>query len=262
VKFSPVDADIIPLPITHHPLPTSKKMKIPHSHPWPQTAEEAIALQQALRTEIVTTDQLGVIQFVAGVDVGFEDEGNTTRAAVAVLSFPDLQLQDQAIARRPTSFPYIPGLLSFREIPAVLDAMEQLTTIPDLLLCDGQGTAHPRRFGIACHLGFLTDLPAIGVAKSLLIGTYEDVPDDKGAWRPLQHQGETIGAVLRTRKGTKPLYISPGHRLSLGTAIAYVMHCTTKYRLPETTRFAHKLASGPDRNAKPKAEDVQLTLGF
>jgi deoxyribonuclease V len=193
---------------------------------------------------VITTDQLGEVHTVAGVDVGFEASGTITRAAIAVLSFPDLKLQKQAIARRPTTFPYVPGLLSFREIPAILDALAQLQRSPDLLLCDGQGIAHPRRLGIASHLGLLVNLPAIGVAKSRLVGEHADIPDQRGAWQSLLDKGETIGAVLRTRSGTKPLYISAGHRISLPTAIAYVMQCTTKYRLPETTRFAHKLASG------------------
>jgi deoxyribonuclease V len=211
---------------------------------WPTTIAEAIVLQQTLRSQVITTDQLGEVHTVAGVDVGFEASGAITRAAIAVLSFPDLKLQKQAIARRPTTFPYVPGLLSFREIPAILDALAQLQRSPDLLLCDGQGIAHPRRLGIASHLGLLVNLPAIGVAKSRLVGEHADIPDQRGAWQSLLDKGETIGAVLRTRSGTKPLYISAGHRISLPTAIAYVMQCTTKYRLPETTRFAHKLASG------------------
>ncbi len=219
-------------------------VKIYHRHDWNLTAEEAIALQQVLRAEVVTQDDFGDVQRVAGIDVGFEQGGNTTRAAVAVLGFPDLQLLEVAIARRPTTFPYIPGLLSFREVPTVLDALETLQLTPDLLLCDGQGIAHPRRLGIACHLGLLTQIPSIGVGKSRLVGTHDPVPNQRGAWVPLQHQGETIGAVLRTRVNTNPLFISPGHRISLETAIVYVMSCTTRYRLPETTRFAHKLASG------------------
>jgi deoxyribonuclease V len=219
-------------------------MKIEQRHEWGLTAEAAIEIQQSLRQAIITEDDFGTVQFVAGIDVGFEDQGATTRAAVAVLSYPDLKFCDHAIARRPTTFPYIPGFLSFREVPAVLDALETLKTLPDLLLCDGQGIAHPRRFGIACHLGILTNLPAIGVAKSRLVGKFGEVPDERGAWVPLTHKGETIGAVLRTRPGTKPLYISSGHRIGLDSAIAYVMGCTTKYRLPETTRHAHKLASG------------------
>ncbi|MBD2104086.1 deoxyribonuclease V [Leptolyngbya sp. FACHB-261] len=219
-------------------------MNIIDRHDWPLTVEQALPIQQALRGEVITEDQLGTVQYVAGVDVGFEANGSVTRAAVAVLSFPDLQLHEQAIARRPTTFPYVPGFLSFREVPAVLDALIQLRRTPDLLLCDGQGVAHPRRLGIACHLGLLTGLPSIGVAKSRLVGTHAEVEDQRGAWVPLYHRNETIGAVLRTRPRTKPLYISSGHRVSLPTAIEYVMHCTTKYRLPETTRHAHKLASG------------------
>lgn len=223
-------------------------MKIQQRHPWPLTVEEAIAIQQELRSEVITEDRLGTVQYVAGVDVGFEESGTITRAAVAVLSFPDLQLTEQAIARRPTTFPYVPGFLSFREIPAVLDALEKVSITPDLILCDGQGIAHPRRFGIACHLGIILDLPTIGVAKSLLIGKYADVPDERGAWQPLLHRGQTIGAVLRTRIGVKPVYISSGHRVSLTTAIDYALRCTPKYRLPETTRWADKLASRRGEN--------------
>jgi deoxyribonuclease V len=246
-------------------------MEIHRQHQWDLTPQEAIALQQSLRQEIITTDQIETLQTVAGIDVGFEDDGKITRAAVVVLSFPDLQVIEKAVARRPTSFPYVPGLLSFREVPAVLEALAKLKITPDLLLCDGQGTAHPRRFGIACHIGLLTDCPSIGVGKSLLVGTHPEVPDQKGAWVPLKHKGEMIGAVVRTRVGTKPLYISPGHRISLETAIDTVMHCTTKYRLPETTRQAHKLASetpsaaidaeiNAEINTAPESEQLSLNL--
>jgi deoxyribonuclease V len=223
-------------------------MKIQQRHPWPLTVEEAIAIQQELRSEVITEDRLGTVQYVAGVDVGFEESGTITRAAVAVLSFPDLQLTEQAIARRPTTFPYVPGFLSFREIPAVLDALEKVSITPDVILCDGQGIAHPRRFGIACHLGVILDLPTIGVAKSLLIGKHEELPIERGAWQPLLHRHETIGAVLRTRTGVKPVYVSSGHRISLTTAIDYDLRCTPKYRLPETTRWADKLASRRGEN--------------
>jgi deoxyribonuclease V len=154
-----------------------------------------------------------------------------------------LQLKARAIARRPTTFPYVPGFLSFREIPAVLDALQKVAIAPDLILCDGHGIAHPRRFGIACHLGLLVDVPTIGVGKSLLVGKHNDVPEERGTWQPLVHRGDTIGAVLRTRIGVKPIYISSGNRISLATALEYVMRCTPKYRLPETTRWADKLAS-------------------
>jgi deoxyribonuclease V len=218
-------------------------MKIHQRHEWPLTVEEATIIQNQLQPEVITEDQFTKVQYVAGVDMGFEEEGTVSKAAVAVLSFPDLQLQEQANARRPTTFPYVPGFLSFREIPAVLDALEKLSLTPDLILCDGQGIAHPRRFGIACHLGVLIDLPTIGVAKSWLIGKHEELPQEKGSWQPLQHRGEIIGAVVRSRTAVKPLYVSSGHKISLPTAIDYVLRCTTKYRLPETTRLADKLAS-------------------
>jgi deoxyribonuclease V len=216
----------------------------PFIHPWDVTPTQAIAIQKQLRGAVERTDRLGDIRRVAGVDVGFEEEGTIARAAVAVLSFPDLALIEHSIARQPVRFPYVPGLLSFREVPVILEALGKLAALPDLLLCDGQGIAHPRRLGIACHLGLLADLPSIGVAKTRLIGEHETVPEERGQWTPLVHKGETIGAVLRTRPGVKPLYISTGHRVSLETAVRYVMACTTRYRLPETTRWAHRLASG------------------
>lgn len=214
------------------------------NHPWDVTAKEAIAIQERLRHKVIRQDDLGPVHTVAGVDVGFEEEGSITRAAVAVLSFPDLQLQETAVVRRPTTFPYVPGLLSFREVPAILDALAALETPPHLLLCDGQGLAHPRRFGLACHLGVLSNIPAIGVAKTRLTGRHQPVGEDKGSQQPLWHQGERIGMVLRTRTRVKPVYVSVGHRISLETAVAYVLRCTPKYRLPETTRQAHRLASG------------------
>ncbi|MBA3947128.1 MAG: deoxyribonuclease V [Herpetosiphonaceae bacterium] len=219
----------------------------PLQHAWNVTPQEAIAIQQRLRTTVVTHDALGDVQFVAGVDVGFEAGGSITRAAVAVLHFPELVLHEQAIARRPTSFPYIPGLLSFREVPAILQALDGLRTQPHLLLCDGQGYIHPRRFGLACHLGVLTDLPAIGVGKTPFIGHHVPVDNERGDWQPIIDHDEVIGAVLRSKPDVQPIYVSIGHRISLNTAIDYVLRCTTKYRLPETTRWAHNLASRKDR---------------
>lgn len=221
------------------------KLRLHHEHRWDITPKEAVALQRELCSLVERADRLGTVQRVAGVDVGYEAGNTITRAAVAVLRFPELTLEHQAIARLPTTFPYVPGLLSFREIPAVLKALEQLPQLPDLLLCDGQGIAHPRRFGIACHLGVLTGLPAIGVAKSRLVGGHEELPQEKGSWVPLYDHDEVIGAVLRTRSGVSPLYVSSGHRVSLETALHYTLSCTTRYRLPETTRWAHRLASGP-----------------
>jgi deoxyribonuclease V len=215
-------------------------------HPWSVTPAEAVAIQQALRARVETADRLPQIRHVAGVDVGFEDGGRVTRAAVAVLAYPDLQPVDRALARLPTRFPYVPGLLSFRELPAVLAAIEALAVRPDVYLCDGQGLAHPRRFGIACHLGVLIDAPSIGVAKTRLSGSHAEPPVEKGGWTPLQDGDEVIGAVLRTRTGVKPVYVSIGHRVSLATAIRLVLACTRGYRLPETTRQAHRLASARD----------------
>lgn len=216
---------------------------IPEISDWPTTTAAAIAVQKQLQPQVITTDQLGPVSWVAGVDVGFEAGGTISRAAVAVLSFPDLQVQETAIARIPTTFPYIPGFLSFREVPAILAALRQVSHPYDLIICDGQGIAHPRRFGLACHLGVLLDLPTIGAAKSLLVGRHEELSPERGQWQPLIYKQQVVGAVVRSRTGVKPLYISTGHRISLPTAIDYVLRCTTKYRLPETTRWADKLAS-------------------
>ena len=219
-------------------------------HPWSVTPAEAVAIQQALRARVETTDRLPQIRHVAGVDVGFEDGGRVTRAAVVVLGYPELKPVDRAVARLPTRFPYVPGLLSFRELPAVLAAIEALAVRPDVYLCDGQGLAHPRRFGIACHLGVLIDAPSIGVAKTRLSGNHAEPPPEKGGWTPLQDGEEVIGAVLRTRTGVKPVYVSIGHRVSLATAIRLVLACTRGYRLPETTRLAHRLASARDGDGR------------
>lgn len=204
-----------------------------------------MALQEKLRARVVHEDRLGSVRHVCGIDVGFEQDGAVTRAAVVVLSFPALAPVASAIARRKTSFPYVPGLLSFREVPAVLDALGRLKAAPDLLLCDGHGIAHPRGCGLASHIGLATGIPSIGVAKTRLIGEERAPPDRRGAWVPLVHAGETIGVVLRTRVGVKPIYVSIGHRVSLATAVRFALACCTRYRLPETTRHAHRLASGP-----------------
>jgi deoxyribonuclease V len=216
-------------------------------HPWDVSPQEAIAIQERLRPAVIRQDQLGRVHHVAGVDIGFLDKNTITRAAVALLSFPDLGLVEHVVVHRPTSFPYVPGLLSFREAPAALDALAQLEIRPDLLLCDGHGLAHPRRFGLACHIGLLAGIPTIGVAKTRLIGQHDPVSESRGSWQPLWHEGEMVGAVLRTRARVKPVYVSTGHRISLETAIEYVMACAPKYRLPETTRWAHRLASGQTR---------------
>ncbi|MDJ0579823.1 deoxyribonuclease V [Crocosphaera sp.] len=218
-------------------------MKIKTKFLSPQSLEEAKIIQKKLTNQVIKKDNLEIVDYVAGVDVGFQDNYKITKAAIAVLKFPSLELVESKTALTPTTFPYIPGFLSFREIPALLKAIEKLDIMPDIILCDGQGIAHPRRFGIASHLGVLLDLPTIGVAKSLFIGKHEEVPLEKGSWQPLIDKGEIIGAVLRSRTNVKPIYISIGHKISLPTALNYVIDCLTKYRLPETTRWADKLAS-------------------
>lgn len=213
-------------------------------HAWDISPSQARSLQQRLARRIIRNDKLlSSPRWVAGVDVGFEKAGSITRAAVVVLDSQSLQPVEAALARAPTRFPYVPGLLSFREIPAILVALGKLSVIPDLLLCDGQGYAHPRRLGLASHLGVLTDLPSIGVAKSRLVGEHTEPGAEKGASAVLWDHGEIIGTVLRTRHNVKPLFISVGHRISLETAVGWVLRMTPRYRLPETTRLADRLAS-------------------
>jgi deoxyribonuclease V len=224
------------------------KLQLAIEHRWDMSPREARALQNALRSRVEVRDRLDTVETVGGLDVGFRDGGRVTHAAVAVLDAHELRLVDCATAEVPTRFPYVPGLLSFREIPALLAALERLHALPKLLLCDGQGTAHPRRFGVACHLGVLLDHPTIGVAKTRLVGSHAPVPEHKGAWTPLLDGDEVIGAVVRTRAGVKPLYVSTGHRVSLSTAVSWLMRCVTRYRLPETTRISDRLAS---HKAKP-----------
>lgn len=213
-------------------------------HAWDVSTAEAREIQRKLAGKVILEDEFDAIHCVAGADIGFESNNKITRAAISILELPDLDEIETAIARQATVFPYVPGLLSFREIPCLLAAMQKLGQTPDMVLCDGQGYAHPRRFGLACHLGVITGLPTIGVAKSRLIGEYEEPENMRGAWEPLIDKGETIGAVLRTRVDTRPVYVSVGHRIGLASAVDYVMRCTGRYRLPETTRHAHRLASG------------------
>lgn len=208
---------------------------------WNVNIAEARAIQLVGCKRVVAHDDFDRIRSVAGVDVGIISDH--AQAAVAVLSFPDLTVIETAVARTAVEFPYVPGYLSFREVPAIIKALRKLNKQPDLILCDGQGYAHPRRFGLACHLGTLLNRPTIGVAKTRLIGTHKPVPQSKGYWRPLWDQEEIIGAVLRTRDKVKPVYVSIGHRISLTSAIAYTLACCTRYRLPETTRIADRLAS-------------------
>ena len=211
-------------------------------HSWNVTPAEARQLQNELRTQVVGTDRFGKINTVAGADIGFKKD--IARASVVVLSFPELQVVDSVVTESPVRFPYIPGLLSFREIPPLLTAFTQLQTEPDLVIVDGQGIAHPRRFGLASHLGLILDKPTIGCAKSRLCGQYEEPESEQGAYTYLMDKGEVIGAVVRTRKNVQVVYISIGHRISLDSARTWTLACCRGYRLPETTRYAHNAASG------------------
>ncbi len=213
-------------------------------HTWNVTPAEAEQIQERLRSQVIDRDELHSVRLVAGIDVAYEDGGSIARAAAVVLRFPHLEFVESATARRAVTFPYVPGLLSFRETPAVLDALLSLRNAPELLLCDGQGRAHPRRFGLACHIGVVSGIPSIGVAKTRFIGNHDPVPLERGTWRPLLDEEEVIGAALCTSKGTRPVYVSIGHKISLATAMDYVLRCAPRYRLPETTRLAHQLASG------------------
>jgi deoxyribonuclease V len=206
--------------------------------------EGAIALQEKLRSRTVLQDDFGPIHSVAGVDIGFSLDGSIARAAIAVLSYPDLTLAASTTLEAPVTFPYIPGLLAFREVPIALRALAQLSVQPDLLLCDGNGYIHPRRFGLACHLGLLSNIPAIGVAKTPYIGTHAPLEELRGSWQLLYDRQEPIGAALRTQDNIKPLYVSVGHRISLETALQFVLNCSPRYRLPETTRWADHLSKG------------------
>lgn len=209
------------------------------SHPWDLGVDDARELQQRLRDRVETRDHLGEVRSVAGVDVSYDIGSPTLYAAVVVLDAGTLERVDVAAAVTDVGFPYVPGLLSFREIPPLLEAFAALATPPDLVVVDGHGTAHPRRFGIACHLGVLFDLPTIGCAKKLLCGRFEALGEERGSVAPIVHRGDVIGEAVRTRDRVQPVYVSPGHRVSQRTATEHVLRLCRGYRLPETTRAAH-----------------------
>lgn len=219
-------------------------MKITPLHEWKLSPQQAIELQKQLAYEVIKEDKFDApVKTVAGIDLGYDAKNDMSRAVVVVLKFPELELIESAEAILPIQFPYVPGLLSFRETPVAIKALEKLETAPDVILCDGQGYAHPRRFGVACHIGLITNIPSIGVAKSLLVGKFEDLGETRGSSAPLIHRGEQVGVALRTKDKVQPLFVSVGHRISLETSIEYVLQCAPKYRLPETTRLADKMAS-------------------
>lgn len=213
-------------------------MKVLELHKWNLTPAEARELQERLRLRVVRVDRWKPIRTVAGADVALDARSGVGFSGVVVYRFPDLVEVERQHATRKLTFPYIPGLLAFREIPVLLAAFRKLKVSPDLIFCDGQGLAHPRRFGIACHLGLLLDRPTVGVAKSRLVGQYEEPADVSGAWSPLTAGGDRIGAVLRTRPGTRPVFVSPGNRISLKSALRLTMATYEGYRIPKPTREA------------------------
>jgi deoxyribonuclease V len=217
------------------------QISLQHPHDWDVSPDEAKQIQRRLASAVRTTPLPDPVGTVAGVDVSVRD--GTAQAAVAVLRLPDLAVVDEAIHRCAVPFPYVPGLLSFREMPAVLPALEKLDTTPDVFVTDSHGRAHPRRFGLACHLGVLFDVPTIGVAKSILVGTPEgDLGPEKGSRVPLVDDGETVGTVLRTRTDVNPVYVSVGHRCRLRDAADLMLDCSPTYKIPEPTRQAHRLS--------------------
>lgn len=217
-------------------------MKIDHLHDWNVTPGQAIAIQHELSKRIIHDRplDLNAVRLVAGVDVSVKD--NISQAAVVVVSFPEMQIVETSFHRMPTPFPYIPGLLSFREGPVLEEAFMKLQSEPDALIFDGMGRAHPRRVGIASHIGLMLQKPTIGCGKSLLTGRFQEPPNMRGAYVELVDRGEVIGAVVRTRIRVKPVFISVGHLIDLESAIKLVMRCTTKFRLPDPIRMAHNAA--------------------
>lgn len=218
------------------------------------TPSEAIALQEELRGQIIIEDRFDTIIKIAGVDCSYDLQTNISRAVICVFTYPEIELVESAMAHLPTDFPYVPGLLSFREIPVLLEALSILKSQPDLLMVDGMGIAHPRRMGIAAHLGLILSIPSIGVGKSLLCGKYDMPGLNKGDRSDLIHRKEKIGTVLRTKANTNPLFISPGHLISHETANKMVLNCMGKYRLPEPTHIADKFSK--IRPAKEKGTNI------
>lgn len=209
---------------------------------WPSNAKEAKVIQEELRSRIRICDDFNRINTIAGIDVSYDIKNNVTRAFIVCMPLAALVPTSSVKAELPTTFPYVPGFLSFREIPAILHAFEKLQEKPDLLMVDGQGIAHPRRLGIAAHLGILLNTPSIGIAKSRLVGTYEAPGKNKGDSSLLLDKGERIGTVLCSKNNVAPLFISPGYRVSHETAVRFTLQCLTRYRLPEPTRIADKLS--------------------
>src|SRR5437879_5060963 len=210
--------------------------------PWPSTEAEALAEQDRIRRLVQITGTLGRVRLVAGLDVAYANDSAQLAAAVVVLDAESLLPVEQRLFRGEATFPYVPGLLAFRELPGLVEALRKVEAAPDVLVCDGHGIAHPRRAGLACHVGVLTGLPTIGVAKSRFIGTYDEPAAHRGAWADLIDEGEVIGRALRTRPGTRPVYVSVGHLVTLDVACELTMKLTPAHRLPEPIRAADHAA--------------------
>lgn len=219
----------------------STKMKFDNLHSWDVTPAEAKRLQDKLRKKLIIDGDPGKIRLVGGIDVGYSRTTNKATAGVVVLTVPDMTLIETAAANRHVTFPYVPGLLAFREIPAVLSAIELLENEPDVFIVDGHGLAHPRRFGFASHLGLLLDRPTIGCAKSRLIGEYEEPGPNFGDRTVLTEGDERIGSVIRTKSSANPIFISPGHKIGFEPAERIILECSRGHKLPEPTRLAHRL---------------------
>ena len=225
-------------------------------HSWRVSHAQAVGIQETLRPRLVAAPLPKAPKLVAGADVAYSRRTHRVYAAVVVVELPSLETVESVGVTRAATFPYIPGLLSFREVPPLLDAFERLSQTPDVLVFDGQGLAHPRRFGLACHAGLLLDAPSIGCAKTRLVGGHGAVPDRRGASVPLRVEGETVGAVVRTREGVKPVFVSPGHRADTPSAVELVRALAVRYRLPEPQRRAHHATVAlyaPDRG-RPAAQ--------
>jgi deoxyribonuclease V len=219
-------------------------MRIQQLHDWQIDNAEARQVQEMLAGKISQQNKLDNPTFIAGADISAPSASGIARASMVVLKYPELELVEVKTVEEKVQFPYIPGLLSFREAPLIVSVCKLLSTIPDLLLVDGQGIAHPRRLGLASHLGLLLDIPSIGCAKSRLCGQYDTVPTGAGSFTYLTDNGEIIGAVVRTKNNVRPLYISVGHQVDLPSAIQWTINCCRGYRIPEPTRLAHIAASG------------------
>ncbi|MBI2857531.1 MAG: deoxyribonuclease V [Chloroflexi bacterium] len=219
-------------------------MKAVRLHDWQVTPRQAMTIQSELASKVSKVSHVSSPGLIAGLDISVNRIAGTATAAVAVLGYPELETVEVQVEHGRPEFPYVPGLLSFREAPLTIAACEKLVHTPDLLLVDGHGYAHPRRMGIACHLGLLLDTPTIGCAKSRLIGEHEEPAEEAGSWTPLIDSAETIGAALRTKSGARPVYVSIGHKVDLATAIDWVMRCCRGYRLPEPARLAHQASKG------------------